>query len=258
MTAVFSCSIDDGHPSDMKAAELLHKRGIKCTFYIPLKNREGPKVLTSSGIRQIAREFEVGAHTYDHCYLNGISSVQANYQIVQGKVKLEDILQKKITGFCYPGGKYSREHVGLIQAAGFIYARTTMNLCFETGDRAFEMPTTFQFYPHNRNVYLRNFAKGGNWRRRQDGLRLALMHRNWIDRLYALFEYSSQKNGVFHLWGHSKDIDDLGAWQEFDRFLAHVATRISPDNRLSNEQLAARRFNEINSVLPGHEHYHRT
>lgn len=258
MDGVFSCSLDDGHPADMKAAELLRKREVNATFYIPIKNREGIKVLPESEIRQIGNEFEIGSHTYDHCYLKNLPIKDAHYQVMEGKKQLEDILGRQVTGFCYPGGKYRREHVDLVQNSGFRYARTTMNLCFDTGNIPFEMPTTFQFYPHDRNVYLRNFVKGGNWLNRHKGLRLALKHENWIDRLYALFEYSLQHGGVFHLWGHSKDIVELNAWPEFDQFLAYVAIRVLPKNRLSNEQLAARYFSTSFPDGALYENPHRT
>ncbi|HEX2530763.1 MAG TPA: polysaccharide deacetylase family protein [Burkholderiaceae bacterium] len=242
MSAVFSCSLDDGYPSDMRAAELLQKNGLNATFFIPIKNREGQKVLSPAEIREIGEAFEVGSHTHDHCFLKNLPIREAQYQVNAGKSRLEDLLGRRVNGFCYPGGKYRPEHADLVSAAGFRYARTTVNLCFDAGDHPFEMPTTFQFYPHDRNVYLRNFAKGGSWGRRRDGLRLALEHKNWLDRLYALFDYSTQNDGVFHLWGHTKDIDELGAWQEFDRFLAHVAANVTEENRLTNEQLAAKAF----------------
>jgi len=242
MGAIFSCSLDDGHPSDMKAVELLAKNGINATFYIPIRNREGRPVLPTSDIVEISKNFEIGSHTYDHCYLKNLDARTAHYQIATGKAILEEVIGREIPGFCYPGGKYRHEHAGLVRSVGFRYARTTMNLCFDSGTRPFEMPTTCQFYPHDRNVYVRNFAKGGQWLKRRQGLRLALQHEHWIKRLYALFEYANGRDEVFHLWGHSKDIDELGAWREFDRFLAHVATRVGPKNRLNNGQLAAQSF----------------
>ncbi len=104
------------------------------------------------------------------------------------------------------------------------------------------MPTTIQFFPHDRNIYLRNFVKGGSWGKRQDALKVALKYDNWLDRLYALFDYSAERGSVFHLWGHSQDIDQFGAWEEFDRFLAYVAMQVARKNRLNNAQLAVRTF----------------
>ena len=240
MGPVFTCSIDDGHPADMKTAELLNKHGLNATFFIPIRNCEGDAVLTHGQMRELGRRFEIGSHTYDHCYLKKVDIWQAYHQIHDGKRQLEDVLGAPVNGFCYPGGRYTRRDVELVRACRFTYARTTMNLCFEPGDRLYETPTTIQFYPHDRMVYLRNFAGSGNWPRRIDGLRLALRHENWIQRLYAMFDYACRNGATFHLWGHSKQIEQLNAWHDLDVFLGHVAQRVARQNRVSNEQLAAR------------------
>jgi hypothetical protein len=191
-------------------------------------------------IREIGHHFEIGSHTSDHRYLKRVDIWQSYHQINDGKKFLEDLLGQSVNGFCYPGGRYGRRDVELVRACGFTYARTTVNLCFDSGDRPFEMPTSLQLFPHNRGVYLRNFAASGNWLKRMEGLRLAMQHRDWIDRLYAMFDYACRQNATFHLWGHSKQFDELNAWSKIDAFLAHVASTIPISNRLNNEQLAAR------------------
>jgi peptidoglycan/xylan/chitin deacetylase (PgdA/CDA1 family) len=242
MSVVFTCSIDDGHPSDMRMAELLHKHGLNGTFFIPVKNAEGHPVMKPAEIRSIAERFEIGSHTHDHCFLSSVDLAESHYQIAEGKRQLEDILGKKVSGFCYPGGKFRPADAAIVQSSGFSYARTTVNLCFDAGDNPFEMPTTVQFYPHSRNVYLRNFAKSGRWSQRRNGLRLAMQHENWLKRMYALFDYAALNDRLFHVWCHSKDIDDLGAWRHVDRFYAHVATRVACQDRIDNHELAARHF----------------
>lgn len=240
MGPVFTCSIDDGHPSDMKTAELLHKHGLNGTFFIPIRNCEGDPVINDVQIRELGRRFEIGSHTRDHRYLKRIDIWQAYHQIADGKKLLEDLLGTQVNGFCYPGGRYSRRDVNLVKACGFGYARTTMNLCFDTGHRQYEMPTTLQFYPHDRAVYIRNFVGSGAWHRRLEGLRLSIAHDNWIKRLYSMFDHACRYGGTFHLWGHSKQIDELNAWHDLDAFLGHVARRVAMPDRLNNEQLAAR------------------
>jgi peptidoglycan/xylan/chitin deacetylase (PgdA/CDA1 family) len=242
MGVAFTCSVDDGYPSDMKMAELLQKHGLNATFFIPVRNREGFDVVSPSQIREIARSYEIGSHTFDHCYLNNVDAVQARYQIIEGKKRLEDMLGAEIAGFCYPGGKHRHRDIGVLKEAGFKYARTVANLRFDVGDKPYEMPTTVQFYPHESRVYLRNFASSGDWLKRHEALRLAVHHQHWVDRLYALFDYACKRGGAFHLWGHSMEIDELNAWPELDRFFAHVASRVPPPDRLNNEQLAARYF----------------
>jgi peptidoglycan/xylan/chitin deacetylase (PgdA/CDA1 family) len=242
MGAVFSCSIDDGHPSDMKMAELLKEHNLCGTFYIPITNCEGFDVITHSQVREIGRHFEVGSHTHDHRALNDVNTTEAQYQIIEGKNRLEDLLGKKVHGFCYPRGQYRKRDVDIVKACGFSYARTTVNLCFDTGEKPFEMPTTIQFYPHDRAVYLRNFAKSGSWLKRYDGLGVAMQYPHWVNRMYALFDYACEHGSVFHLWGHSGDFDKFDAWHELEHFLAYVTTRVAVEDRLSNEQLASRYF----------------
>ncbi|RJG05768.1 hypothetical protein D3870_06835 [Noviherbaspirillum cavernae] len=238
MGLMFTFSTDDGHPSDMKMAELLSKHGLNGTFYIPIRNCEGHAVLSPSQIEEIGRQFEIGSHTYDHCYLQHVDIWDAYYQIAEGKKQLENLLGKEVAGFCYPGGKYRQRDIDLVKACGFKYARTTMNLRFDIGDKLFEIPTTVQFYPHDRSVYFRNFAEAGSWLGRHDGLRLALMHDDWIERLFALFEYACVHGDLFHLWGHSREIDELDAWRALDEFFAHVASKVAQQNRVNNAQAA--------------------
>lgn len=242
MSLTFTCSIDDGHPSDLKVADLLSKHGLTGTFYIPARNREGPPVMSASEIRALSERFEIGSHTYDHCFLKSVDIVESHRQVTEGKKHLEDMLGAPVAGFCYPGGKYRPRDVQIVKTAGFKYARTTVNLCFDVGHEAFEMPTTVQLYPHGRDVYLRNFAKSGHWLKRQQGLAHAITEKDWIRRLYALFDHAAESQGCFHLWWHSKDIEEHNAWEALDRFLAHVCASTQPENRLTNGQLAERYF----------------
>lgn len=237
MGAVFTFSLDDGHPLDVKVADLLGKHCLHGTFYVPIYNSEGRPTLKKEALRSIARSFEIGSHTIDHRYLSSVDAVEARRQVEQGKTQLEDMLGQAVAGFCYPGGKYRRLHQLLVQRAGFTYARTTMNLCFDAGHRPFELPTTIQFYPHSAAVYWRNFALAGNWGARHAGLRLAVRHQGWIERMYALFDHVCLHGGTFHMWAHSYEIEQLGGWSELDRFFRHVAIRVPPLSRLTNHQV---------------------
>lgn len=242
MGAVFTFSSDDGHPLDAKVAELLGKHSLSGTFYVPIRNSEGRPTMTTSALRNIAKHFEIGSHTIDHRYLSSLDKVEAQRQIVDGKTQLEDLLGQPVAGFCYPGGKYRRLHMALVQRAGFAYARTTTNLCFDAGLSPFELPTTIQFYPHPTAVYWRNFASAGNWGGRHIALRLAVRHHAWIERIYALFEHACLHDGTFHMWAHSYEIDQLAGWEALDQFFRHVAKRVAAQNLLTNHQVVLNRF----------------
>lgn len=245
MGLVFTCSIDDGHPLDMKMAELLDKHGLNGTFFVPIKNREGSNVMSRQALLELARRFEIGSHTHDHYYLKNLDVRRTYYQIAEGKSQLEDMLGAEVTGFCYPGGKYRRKDVDLVKACGFRYARTTVNLCLDPGNRPFEMPTTVQFYPHERRVYIRNFVKSGHWLKRVGPLFYVMQSENWIERLYALFDYACEHGAAFHLWGHSKQIDELLAWPELDAFFSYVSGKVALHDRLTNHQLAQRAYSPV-------------
>lgn len=240
MQPAFVFTIDDGHPLDLKTADLLNKHGLSATFFIPIRNCEGDAVMEAPDIRHLAQRFEVGSHTLDHRYLKSVDVWRAYHQVNDGKKRLEDVIGIAVNGFCYPGGRYRKRDVELVRACGFTYARTTMNLRFDAGNRPFEMPTTIQFYPHDPAVYVRNFIASGNRLQRLSGLRLALAHSDWIRRIYALFDHACATGGVFHLWAHSKQIEQLAAWPALDAFLAHVGQSIPRRDCLTNEQLAER------------------
>jgi len=242
MGPVFTCSIDDGHPLDARTAELLDKHGLHGTFYLPIRNCEGDSVMAAPAMRELAQRFEIGSHTRDHCYLKNVDAWQAYEQIADGKRQLEDVLGEEVAGFCYPGGRYRRRDVELVRSCGFLYARTTMNLCFDAGMLPFEMPTTIQFYPHGRSVYLRNFVASRSRLHRIGGLQLALAQEDWVARLYAMFDHACARNSVFHLWAHSLQIETLGAWDTLDAFLSHVAANVPVHHRLTNGELARRSF----------------
>lgn len=245
MTLLFSCSVDDGHPSDLRLAQLLAAYDLKATFYLPISNIEGAPVMPGAQMRELGQAFEIGSHTHDHCFLNRLGERQARCQIERGKRVLEDVLGRRVAGFCYPGGRYGGTHLRQVRAAGFSYARTTRNLYLGPGAGRFEMATTCQFYPHGRSVYLRNFIRGGDWPARRASLLRALRHGHWSARLHALLDGALLSGGVFHLWLHTLDIDRLGAWAELDALLRRVAACVPAAGRLTNAQLADHFFPEV-------------
>ncbi len=235
--ATFSFSVDDGHPLDLRMADLLLRHDIAATFYIPMRNREGPPVLQAAQLRRLAKDFEIGSHTRDHQFLTQVDAAQARRQIVDGKAALEDQLGQPVAGFCYPGGQYRALHCQMVQRAGFRYARTTQNMRLDAGKQCFELPTSLQFYPHSRQVLLRNFLAGRHWLKRQTAWRICAAESHWLERLYRLFEHALETESLFHLWCHSRDIDHLQLWQPLDEFLGLVAHHIPAAQRLNNAAL---------------------
>jgi hypothetical protein len=98
---------------------------------------------------------------------------------------------------------------------------------FATGNnfRPFEMPTTLQAFPHCRTNYFRNLCRAKN----VSGLwRLSTEFRavpSWIDLGKRLFNQVLEYGGIWHLYGHSWEIDDLKMWSQVTQMLDYVSHR---------------------------------
>lgn len=231
-------SVDDGHPLDLRVADLLDRHGLQATFYVPIRNDEGPPVMSAAHVRRLAQRFEIASHTLSHRFLATLDDGAARAQVVDGKRALEDLLGAPVRGFCYPGGRYRRRHVAMVREAGFAYARTTQNLRLDAGRLPFEMPTTLQFYPHPRTVLVRNFLSQGKRVARLPGFLAAMSGDDWLVRAYRLLALAGNHGSVFHLWFHTLDLERLGLWTALDCFLARAAERVPVAARLVNGALA--------------------
>jgi len=232
-------SWDDGHPLDLRIAELLAKHGLRGTFYVPLENTLS--TLSPVQIRDLSSAFEVGAHTLHHLVLTTLPSDRACAEIVQSKAQLEEITGKPCNVFCFPKGRYANAHVEMVAEAGFTGARTVELLSFNRphAKRGIAiMPTTVQACPHPTITYIRNAAK----RFRFKALWSLLLHNHgtdWAATALALLDHAKESGGVFHLWGHSWEIEEYQQWQALDRVLAAMAEYNRPATCVANSELCA-------------------
>jgi peptidoglycan/xylan/chitin deacetylase (PgdA/CDA1 family) len=230
-------SWDDGHPLDFRIAELLAKHGLRGTFYVPLENTR--PTLSPAQIRDLAAGFEIGAHTVHHRVLTGLPPEQARQEIIESKRRIEEITGKQCPMFCFPSGRYARVHLGMAKAAGFSAARTVELLSLEPPRRkaGFSLiPTTVQAHPHSPFAYLRNAAK----RFRVPALWNILRNirgTDWAATAIGLLERVRETGGVFHLWGHSWEIEETGQWQALDRLLTAMAEAGRSASCVSNSEL---------------------
>lgn len=222
---IFLSSWDDGHPMDLRVAALLKERGLQGTFYVPLSNSEGRSVMQAHQIRSLVHEgFEIASHTRDHVYLDRIDSSQWLTQIQAGKEGLEQIVGQSVSGFCYPGGKKPKGIERILHSAGISHARTVENLRMDLRFDRYAVPTTLQFYPHRRSTLVRNVIKAPNGLLGKVSL-LKLIPKGDTATMGipAMTSKCERDNGVFHLWGHSWEIDAMGAWPKLAETLDHIA-----------------------------------
>lgn len=249
----FSLSVDDGHPLDLRIADMLSRHGLRASFYVPIHNIEGAPVMSAAQSRELSQHFDMGSHTLDHRYLTTVNDAEAWRQITDGKTELEQRIGRQVSGFCYPGGKYRRRHLQMVRDAGFSYARTTRNFYPDAGDQPLALPTSLQFYPHARSVLIRNFVSQGSYATRWPAFRAIATEDNWLMRLYRLFDHLEKQGSILHLWCHAADIEHLQLWKVLDHFLAFIARRIPAGRRLDNAGLIAWQRRDIALMLPDHQ-----
>jgi peptidoglycan-N-acetylglucosamine deacetylase len=220
--AFITTSWDDGHPLDLRLAELLHKYDLPATFYIPLHHNL--PLLTPSQLRELSTKFEVGAHTVHHCDLVTMPDHVTRGEISDCKKELEQICGRPCTAFCFPKGHFRRNHVRDVREAGYRTARTVELMSIEM-PRMHEgvamIPTTVQAGPAGLLRVARNSVK-----------RLQMMNlvrhvrygkSDWVQTAGAMLEHVLGSGGVFHVWGHSWEVDQMGQWQNLERVFQILA-----------------------------------
>ncbi len=226
---IVTTSWDDGDALDNKVLDLLDKYDLKGTFYIQKKLWH--KESSADLIKKISEVQEVGAHTLNHARLDKISPDAAYEEISGSKRYLEDIIDKKVEMFCYPGGFYNAEIKKMVKEVGFLGARTTKRFDICPPTDPFEWGTTAQIYPYPFSKKDKFLSKNilNPLKENFDGLRkynLPLKaYFSWSGLIKAIFEVVNQNGGIFHLWGHSWEIEKYKMWSDLTAILKHISNR---------------------------------
>lgn len=221
--AIITTSWDDGHPLDERLHELLCRHGIAATYYVPTACDRA--VMDGAALRRLtAAGAEIGGHTTTHRLLTTLDDATALAEMRDNRLHLEQLLGTAVPTFCYPGGYFSRRLMRLARTAGYARARTTMGLRTDLGDDPYALPVTVQVYPHGRAIHLRhalkegNFSGIGSWLRLGTPATVTAMAERAMQRL-------ASEGGVFHLWGHSWELDECQLWPLLDQVLAIIGKR---------------------------------
>lgn len=220
---IITTSWDDGHPLDIRIAELMDKYRIAGTFYIPKHNPQNT-VMGDEQLIAISKKFEIGGHTLNHINLKQLKhSNQVNE--IAGCYNWQHQLTGKIPqSFCPPFGAYNKSTLAVIFKTGFKVVRSTQLLSFNKPGAV--NPTTLQMFNHSGFTYAKHLLIRGRfsdfiwWLKSgstADLLKLTDFYLEQIDR----------SGGCFHLWGHSWEIEQFGLWKELEIILKHLSQRPS-------------------------------
>ena len=241
-------SWDDGHPLDLRVAELLTKYRLHGTFYVPM-TAENP-TMTAIQIRELSLAFEIGAHTLHHAVLSRTTDQLAWQEISGSKSWLENITGMPCLMFCPPEGKYSSRHQEMVRRAGYLGLRSV-----ELGSLDFPrrkvglmlLPTTIQAHPHGFIAFGRNAIKrmafGNLWRFVANG-----RSTEWPELARSILREALRYGGLFHLWGHSWELQETGQWQRLDEVLRFMSEFSSRAPSLTNGQICQRSLSWVASV----------
>jgi len=228
---IVTTSWDDGHVLDQKLASLLKKYGITGTFFIAPENRELPpdERLCKENVLQLAQDFEIGAHTMTHPYLLDVDEATAHREIVSSKETLQQWIHRPVRSFCYPKGGYRKIHKHMVRDAGFTHARTTKRFSLSRSADSYALSTSVHTYDHWSDVWrILAFV-------RFNPLQFFQLYHRWDLQAIALFDRALREGGVFHLWGHSWEIEKHNDWDRLERVLQHIGKRAEVQYRTFSE-----------------------
>lgn len=198
-------SFDDGGALDLEIAALMTKYDIPTTFYIPvlwrkvnaLKQRHS---INENQLRVISDLHQIGGHTISHPMLTSLKNEDAQYEIAEGKIQLEELIGKEVTSFCYPRGRYNDTIKLMVEAAGFKDARTTKVGWIHQPEDPFETHTTVHV-GYDRDEY--------------DG-------KTWLN--YAIEKYWEAKvsGDYYHIWGHGFEMEQGGNLGKLELLLKEI------------------------------------
>jgi hypothetical protein len=87
------------------------------------------------------------------------------------------------------------------------------------------MPTTLQIFPHKRFTYLMNVATSQKLESWQTCLVQSAHLGNWLELGKGLFDAVLKNGGIWHLYGHSWEVESLGLWDGLRVILDYVSGR---------------------------------
>lgn len=244
-------SWDDGHPSDLRVGELLDRHGLNGTFYIPMMAITG--TMQRNHMRELSQRFEMGGHTLHHLSLVNLSNRLAESEIREGKAWLEEITGRSCPMFCPPAGQYGRKHLRMIADAGFAGVRTIelLSLGFPRRVEGLAlMPTTVQAKDHAPRTVFKHLLKRSSLRGLWNYVVRGGMAAQWESLSRRMLERVAQKGGVFHLWGHSWELDTQEQWTRLERVLRLMGEMKDRLPCLSNGEVCRRRGGQLHFPAP--------
>lgn len=114
-------TFDDGCETDLiTAAPILLEAGFHATFYVTTGFLDKPGYMSTAQLRQLSDlGFEIGCHSMTHPYLDDIGADQLRPEIVEARLRLQDVTGNAVDHFSCPGGRYDERSLALVKQTGY-------------------------------------------------------------------------------------------------------------------------------------------
>lgn len=193
-----SFSYDDANIADRKLVGIFNKYGMKATFHIPsawLKTKPKNRI-TEAEINTLYQGHEVSGHGANHLVLAKLSAEKVENEIQSDITEWKRITGRKITGYAYPYGSYSKKVIEILKKNGLIYSRTTGR----AGN--FDLPKDFLAWHANSH------------------------HNGKIAELGKKYlECKPEKMSVLLIWGHSYEFPRHKNWHVIENFCQQMCKK---------------------------------
>jgi peptidoglycan/xylan/chitin deacetylase (PgdA/CDA1 family) len=219
--ATVTLSLDDGHPDDLRALEVMARHGLRGTVYVAF-NHPGAPQIDEAGIRTLhAAGVEIGSHTMSHRVLTLVAPDTLDFELGESRRRLEELTGAAVTSLSYPLGYRNATVVAAARRAGYRLGRTQAMLRTDPVRDPMAVPMTLDVTPAGGLALLKGQLREAN----VTGLAAwgAMGLATDPDRLFdALMARADRPDGVFHLYARSWEMTRHGLWDRFERFCARL------------------------------------
>lgn len=150
-------TVDDGHESATRAADLLEEDGFRATFFLTRdRSLKRPGFIRKPDIRELRkRGFSLGTHGTTHAGLTFLSKERCVNEIKQSREWLEDVIGERVRYMAVPGGFINSRIIKLAYEQGYVLIGT----CNEwmNSPQTMTLPCTVNRVNVRRHFSLRTF-----------------------------------------------------------------------------------------------------
>ena len=225
---IFTSSWDDGSSADLKLADILLEYKIKGTFYIPIQWKY--RTMVDNDLKKISKKFEIGSHSFSHKNMTKLNSNNLSDELLKSKNALKKITKTKVKCFAYPFGKFNDRVASSVKKSGYIYARTSDEFQTHFPENPFNSGVSISVTNRPRRALLTYgliLSLKNNW-----------VYYKWDSIAKELLMRCIKENGIFHLHGHSWEIEKEHSWDALRKFFDFVS-KLDSIEFMTNQELAS-------------------